>query len=85
MKRLMFLIASVLFTGASFCVSATQKVFPTKSSEKKIEQQQDELLILTPAFQNLQYGVNGHYSHSSHGSHGSHASHSSHSSHYSSR
>ena len=85
MKKLMFLVASALLSGAAFVANATQNVLPLKSSDAQIEQQQDELLVLAPATADMQYGVNGHYSHGSHGSHGSHSSHSSHSSHYSSR
>lgn len=85
MKKLMFLIASVLFSGASMVVSASQKILPSKDSDMQIEQQQNELLVLVPATADTQFGVNGHYSHSSHSSHSSHASHASHSSHFSSR
>ena len=85
MKKLMFLVASVLISGASFVASASQKILPTKTSNAQIEQQQDELLVLTPASTDIELGVMGHYSHSSHGSHGSHGSHASHASHFSSR
>lgn len=87
MKKLVFLVASALLSGATMVANATQSVFHKKSYETQIEQLQNELLVLTPTSTDLQFDLShgSHSSHYSHGSHGSHSSHSSHSSHYSSR
>ena len=83
MKRLLFLVVSVLVAGATYASNVSKEIIANVTSNGEVsisEQQNQELILEQPA--DLQLKTNWHYSHSSHRSH---SSHSSHRSHYSSR
>ena len=83
MKRLLFLVASVLVAGVTYASNVSKDIIASvkSDSETSISEQMNQGLILEQSA-DVQMNVDGHYSHSSHSSHSSHRSHSSH---YSSR
>lgn len=82
MKRLLFVVASILIAGITNIASASERIaIKVTGNDVSIEKQQQPL-ILEKSISNFKESLQGHYSHSSHSSHSSHCSHSSH---YSSR
>jgi len=82
MKRILFLLVSLLIAGVSYAADFGKDIVSKVANSNEISvSEQNQSLILEQAA-DLQMDVNRHYSHSSHSSHSSHRSHSSH---YSSR
>lgn len=80
MKRILFVLVSAFITVTAFCSNVTEQIATVIHNDgTKIEQKQNQPLILKKAsdFVNEKF--------SSHRSHYSHSSHRSHYSHYSSR
>ena len=77
MRKFLFVIASALIAGATYCTNATSSFVSviTHSNQTEISQQNNQPLILEQAPSDQLLASNGHYSHGSHGSHGSHTSH----------
>ena len=79
MKRIFFVLVSAFFAVTAFCSNVTERVTTAvfNEGETKIEQKQNQPLILKKAgdFDNEKFSAHrSHYSHSSHRSHYSHYS-----------
>ena len=82
MKRVLFLLVSLLIAGYSYAADFGKEVVSKVSNSNEISVSEQNQSLILEQTANLQMDVNRHYSHSSHSSHSSHRSHSSH---YSSR
>lgn len=78
MKKVLFILVSLLLTGAAYATNAGKQVVNKISNKNEISvKQQDQPLILEQTT-DWRFDLNDHYSHMSHASHASHASHFSH-------
>ena len=75
MKRVLFLVASLIVAGFALAANFSKDVMAkvTSNDEITVSEQIQPLVLEQTA--TMPMNVNRHYSHSSHGSHASHVSH----------